>query len=770
MTIDMGLVEHRKSASLPCAGMVPAIGPAKKSGSCVAGAVRPNDDAFQKLLTGLSFSAFTSAGFSLMRLLMVVLSLLASLALARTEPGAEFSDDERINPERLEHEAAAEAAGQALDHDAEAAPAWEWLRAPGFDTLVCPFRDRIDYEPGQVECGLIRVPENREVAGSRTIELNFIRIRASGEDAKGKPVETRSDPVVYLTGGPGVHAEVYVRRFMDHGLVRQRDLIILEQRGIGNSGDFCPFFGQLNRADQIHPDWHESQMASLRVAAQCIEDARARGVDVTGYHSFENARDVKALRLALGLEDWNVWGISYGSVLGQAYMQVDAEGIRAVVLDAIVPLDLKDLMRIAHWHERNLAMLFAACADQRRCGRVHDGLEARYRAAIAALTERPMGLDVTADERFPTGRAYVFQDLPVGLPFMLLYEESNHPAIPAIIDGLTRAVEKRDQTLFRAIALSNMGRVGFSGGMSTAVRCLDGYASAAAENAEREFRDHPLLAQAFGSRLAIAEADRLCREGGLAPRDPAQFQLVQSDLPVLVANGAWDPITPVPLAEYIMPGFSNGRLAVFPHAGHGPTRSLDCGGDFMNAFFDDPAAPLDQDCIDKGGTAARYIAPYFRTAAVRRGLVIADESRRRLVGHATWAGVSAALSFVGAMMLLVSWCLRVINGQRLRYAFGTRFVVFLAAVASAAYAAGLAAAAYATAQVTEAMLLFGFLPWAMWFAWLAPLSVLLALLGLLMVWKQRKRLYPGSWLGLVPVCLAAISLAAAGLYWDLWPI
>ena len=703
--------------------------------------------------------------------LFLCLSLLASLALAQpdTEPEPEF-EHEAAQDTRIELDGIDEAAEIEGDGEEATAPEWEWLRAPGYDTLVCPFRGRIDYEPGQVECGLIRVPENREVVESRTIELNFIRLRARGEDGDGEPVEVRDDPVVYLTGGPGVHAEVYVRRFMEHGLVHSRDLIILEQRGIGNSGDFCPFFGQLNRADQIHPDWEASQMAALDVAARCIEDARARGVDVTGYHTFENARDVKALRLALGLEDWNVWGISYGSVLGQAYMQVDPEGIRAVVLDAIVPLDLRDLMRIAHWHQRNLAMLFAACADQRRCARVYEGLEARYRAAIAAMTERPIGLDVTADERFPTGRVYLFQDLLVGLPFMLLYEESNHPAIPAIIDGLTRAAEKRDETLFRAIAVSEMGSVGFSGGMSAAVRCLDGYVASAAEQAAREFRDHSLLAGAFGSAAALAEADRMCRAAGLAPRDPSQFELVQTDLPIVVANGAWDPITPVPLAEYILPGFSNGRLAIFPHAGHGPTRSLECGGDFMNAFFDDPAAPLDQSCIEQGGEAARYIAPYFRSSAVPRAMVMADDKRRRLVAHGTWAGTSAAISLLGAIMLLVAWSLRVLNGQRLRYAYGTRFVVFLAAAAGSAYAAGLAGAAYATGQVTEALLLFGFLPWAIWFAWLAPLSLILAVIGLVLVWKQRKRLYPTSWVGLVPVCLAVISLAAAGLYWDLWPV
>ena len=690
--------------------------------------------------------------------------LFALLALLLLSP---VSAEEKAGPDPKE----------SLESGAETAPVedqpgdWQWLRAPGYDTLVCPFRGRIDYGPGEVECGLIRVPENRETADSRTIELNFIRIPARGEDADGNPVEVRPDPVIYLTGGPGVHADVYVSRLKDHALVERRDLIILEQRGIGNSGDFCPFFGALNRAEQIHPDWDETQMAALDAAARCIEDARARGVDVSAYHTFENARDVKALRLALGLEDWNVWGISYGSALGQAYLKVDPEGIRAVVLDAIVPLDLQDLMRIAYWHERNLEMLFAACAEQQQCQRVYEGLEQRYRSAIAAMTERPIELEVTPDERYPNGEAYLFQDLLVGLPFMLLYEESNHPAVPAIIDGLTRAADKRDDTFFRALALADMrGGMGMSAGMSTAVRCLDGYVARWAENAPREFRDHALLARAFGSEAAIAEANRMCREAGLTPRDPAQFERVETELPVLVVNGAWDPITPVPLAESILPGFGNGRLAIFPHAGHGPTRSLECAGDFMNGFFNDPTAPLDSACIEEGGHAAQYIAPYFRTSALPRFLVLAEENEQRLRAHVIWAGSSGLIVLVGAVVLLVAWSARILNGQRLRFAGGSRLLIFLAAAAATAYAAGLAAAAYATSEITEVMLLFGLLPWAMWFAWLAPLAVLLALLGLIQLWRHRRQLPPASHLGLVPVSLAVFALAAAGLVWDLWPV
>ena len=46
------------------------------------------------------------------------------------------------------------------------------------DTIVCPFKDDIDYEPGDIECALLEVPENRENPDSRFIELHFVKLNS----------------------------------------------------------------------------------------------------------------------------------------------------------------------------------------------------------------------------------------------------------------------------------------------------------------------------------------------------------------------------------------------------------------------------------------------------------------------------------------------------------------------------------------------------------------------------------------------------------------
>ncbi|MCK9489022.1 MAG: alpha/beta hydrolase [Xanthomonadales bacterium] len=664
--------------------------------------------------------------------------------------------------------------GSALDTADLVAPTEiEWLRQATADTVVCPFRGAIDYEDGEIECGLIQVPENREVAGSRMIELHFVRLVATGEDKRGKPVQTRPDPVIYLTGGPGVAVSYYVGKLKDHRLLEQRDLYILEQRGIGYSSSFCPFFGSRNRADQVRDNFADHQRLRMEQAIDCARRARAQGVDLRGYNTIENARDVRALRQALGLERWNVWGISYGSALGQAVARIDADGVQAMVIDAIVPLDIAELMRMPSWYQRGLDRLAEACASQPACNDAWPDLVPRYLAAIQSVLAEPFALEVEPSEMYPDGKAYIFADIVAGLPFSLLYEQSTHPAIPAIIAGLTRAVETRDPILFKGIAsamgLETPGTDQFGAGMAMAIRCQDGYVEQMVRVAQDEHARHPLLAAALlGDVDTVAAMAQTCAEQGMGSRDPALYAPLRSDLPIVVANGAWDPITPTPLAEYIMSGLSHGRLVEFPHAGHGPTRSLECGGEFLNRFFDDPQAELDMDCVNDGEQAATYLAPYFATSALPRLAILAAESKKQVVAHGAWGGVSLAISLIGLLLLVFAWLARKLDRRERLPGSLTRWLAGLTALASVGFVAGLGTAAGLAFEVTPALLLFGLHDWARWLAWLGPAA---GVLGLVTVVVAVLSAVPrASRIGFVMVGLAGISLSVFGWYWHLWPI
>jgi pimeloyl-ACP methyl ester carboxylesterase len=198
---------------------------------------------------------------------------------------------------------------------------------------------RLRFEPLQGEAvdayaGTFSVPENWDRSDSRRLTLHYVRFPATGS----KPGE----PIVYLAGGPGGSGIDTARRerFPLFMAMRQfGDVIALDQRGTGKSNDIAPCTSQ-ERLDDARAYADEEFVAAHRKAAQaCLTFWREAGVDVLGYTTVQNARDLNALRTHLGAEKISLWGISYGTHLALAALkQMDAH-IDRVVLASVEGLD-----------------------------------------------------------------------------------------------------------------------------------------------------------------------------------------------------------------------------------------------------------------------------------------------------------------------------------------------------------------------------------------------------------------------------------------------
>jgi len=653
------------------------------------------------------------------------------------------------------------------------------------DPVVCPFKGDIEYEPGDIECGLLEVPENREDPNSRFIELHFVKLNSrwgkneekddDSEDSGLAPGK-RDDPVIYLTGGPGSHVTYYVKRFKDHGLLDHRDLYILEQRGIGYSDDFCPFYDSRKPALGDVATFEESQQASLARISDCARNAQAAGVDLRGYNTMENARDVKALRRALGFEKWNMWGISYGSILAQAYLKEDPEGILAAAIDAVMPLDIREselYWRIAHWYERDLQKLQEICDRQPACAENYPDLSGRVRQAIGSVDNQPIEVEVKDVENYPSGKARFFTDIVGYLPFIFFYEQDNYPGLPGLVYAWADAVVQRDEAVFRAIA-SAAGMGGAFGdssqGMANAITCIDGDAEAQARASKKDILEDPVLGAAIGSARYWDDRAALCAELGMDQRPPEQYRPVQTDLPSLIIEGDMDPITPPPNAKAILPGFSNGTYVEFPFAGHGPSRSVKCAGDMLNKFYDNPAAKPDLSCVDEMEEPQIW-APLYVSRIVPRLLALMSEDKKRLAIPGAWAGVSVLVTLIAFLVLTFSPPIRWLDGRRPIKAGAARVIAWAAAAASVAAAGIIGAAVAVTAEASEIMPLFGFVPWARYGAWCGLAAGFLGLLTLLATYRARREQgLPGSRVvGFTLTGIAALGLSAFMLFWDLRP-
>lgn len=644
--------------------------------------------------------------------------------------------------------------------------------------IICPFKGKVKYKPGEISCGLFTVPENRERPRSRKIQLHYVKIAARqpkdwDEEKDGKWMR-RADPIIYLTGGPGAQATGYVERFKDHGIRDHRDLYILEQRGIGFSQDFCPLYSLIDPAASNTGDYDAYQRAGLRYMEACFSTAKARGVDLSGYNTIENARDVHALRKALGFEQWNVWGISYGSYLGQAYIKEDPEGIRTVVLDAIAPLEPRArFQKIGPSYQRDLDLLQKACNENETCGKDFPNLVERYKAAIVKVRDTgPIKLKAIDTELFPSGDAYFYHDIIGGAPFIQLYEQKNYAALPAFISSFTAMVEKDDYEAFRLLT-SGGGGPGFtvSQGMYNAIACNDNWVSNLREVLEEDRLENPVLSSLQGDPALADEIVAICKRYGMPGRPAEQYASTETAIRTVIANGQMDPITPPPFAQMIMPGFSNGTYVEFPYAGHGPTRSVKCAGDFLTKFYDNPDGELDRSCADEM-KAPDFVGQLYETKGITRLATLAAEDENAAAIAIVWIGFAAFILIFGALIYTFAPIARLINRSEVMTTGGARLVAWLTAIAGTASVGGLAYAIFASGEASQFILLVGLLPVARWFVIAGLAAGALGLLLLLMTVAARRRepLPIGVLSGLFMTALGGVLLGGFLLAWGFMPM
>src|SRR6185295_14996650 len=140
------------------------------------------------------------------------------------------------------------------------------------------------------------------------------------------------DPIVVVPGGPGALFNPPVDYVMDGLAVlrRQREVIIIDQRGVGRSTP--------RLVCENEPETDGSAPPRRMGSADCLARLKARGVDVAAFSTEETARDLLDLRRALKLDAWNPMGASYGSRVVLRLAQIDPTGSRASVVMAALPL------------------------------------------------------------------------------------------------------------------------------------------------------------------------------------------------------------------------------------------------------------------------------------------------------------------------------------------------------------------------------------------------------------------------------------------------
>lgn len=480
-----------------------------------------------------------------------------------------------------------------------------------------PCTDVPDPSPGvggSVECAVLQVRMVHDDPDSEVLDIAVVRRPATRFDSEGVIIVNPGGP-----GGSGVASVARNAGSVPEELRARYDVIGFDPRGAHRSGDIrCvpdeEFHRYLDAVDPLPED--PAAIARYQELVEGFERACAeQHGDLLRYVGVRFvARDVEALRIALGVDQINWFGYSYGTLMGTVYAQEFPESVRTLVLDGPVVTDIPfdEAARIdLDGFERIFRRFAEACDARPDCPLAPHG---GTLPALEAVIDRVIagGLDgyyQVGDFVAPTGSPgdWTLSEGRIGYALISsVYQEASWPvleeALAAVLDedwgGQLRYLADFYLSGFEMPPEGTVGEQRF-----WALRCADRQAELEVATIEEGLElEQEVLGDPYAGRPRWLSAWRLpnvwCLRGvwpepaerlGSARVDPADAP------PAIVFGATGDFATPIEYLEPLAEAVGGGHVVRVDSNTHVNMATNECQQDLTIAFVHDPTGPPDRD-------------------------------------------------------------------------------------------------------------------------------------------------------------------------------
>jgi len=448
-------------------------------------------------------------------------------------------------------------------------------------------------------CGHLIVLEDRAKPDGRRVSLPIVVIKASGGNRL-------ADPVVFLSGGPGQGVGLgkdEMKTWWSYGKywswMKNRDLILFEQRGTGLSEPTlnCPEVDE--RGVELMQVMQDEERVRA-IYAEALDKCRARltgaGIDLGKYGTRDTASDLAELRVVMGIKQWNLAGVSYGTRLALTTMHDHPEGIRSVILDSVYPPEVRAYESRQAGVEAAFKKLFAACRVTTYCRVNYPELERSLFKTIAWLDIRPLPVTVPDPRDGKPIRVRVTgQTLVEMARYALAFDDARY-TLPAFLNAVSLVDPSVLEPVMSSMIESSLGLgLGeFSEGKYFAVECSEEIPFNDPTRVHEDSAQHRRFA-GFAYQLEDLPNCESWRSGTL---DESLKAPIESNIPTLVLSGELDPITPTEFAETTVSRLTKGQLVHVVGSGHSLLTNSLCAIDTAAAFLKKPTAELKSECTD----------------------------------------------------------------------------------------------------------------------------------------------------------------------------
>lgn len=417
-----------------------------------------------------------------------------------------------------------------------------------------------------MECADLRVPVDWSKPDGRQITLKLGRLKATGRS---------EGSVLVAYGGPGAPGVAYTEPLVDTwaGLRKRMDVVVWDTRGYGeqfggrSTGLPCVWTRvPIPATPRDDAAWGRMSDTNRGLAEAC----RHKDPELFAHmSSADHARDMEAIRKALGGGMLNYYGSSYAGFFGQAYARLFPGQVRTMVLDGTwnhaYPDHVKELEAMARSNEEALARFFDWCSGAGDCREI----PRTWRSLVAKADREP----VHASD----GVAYTGRDLQT---FAVQAARLGPDAWP----GLATAIRKAQRGDASAFVPERGAR--YPDQTTGVTECADWPRPADRAQLNTWLTRLRKAAPNAGAASTLALGTLLCVGWPVPVTNPPAP--LPKTLPPLLGAGAWGEFDAVTRAISRVPG-----SVTITHNGPGHTLYLfnPCARTHINRYFTDRTLP-----------------------------------------------------------------------------------------------------------------------------------------------------------------------------------
>ena len=463
---------------------------------------------------------------------------------------------------------------------------------------------------GEARCGTYEVPEDRANPATRKVPLRVVVLPATGADRL-------PDPVVPFSGGPGESAvaEAAALASQHAELHTGRDFVLIDLRGTGGS---APLSCKQTRGERGVQGFLDDFLP-----AAAVRSCRAEygGRDLAQYRTAVAVDDVAEVLTALGYDQVNAWGASYGTRSALELARRHPRLVRTLGLVGLVPAGARMPVTFARDAQDALDGTIRECAGDPVCAKAFPKMREELDAVLARAQKEP----VTVAIRDPkSGESHDLRLTRHGVAQTIrymLYIPSTAVMVPLYVHA---AAAGDFQPLGNTAALFARMMGSSSDGFFLSVTCSEDVPFIGEGEAATAARG------TFLDDFRIRAQQAACREWNVPRAPAAEVTPVAGDFPALLVSGERDPVTPARWGEDVARTLPNAVHLVVPDGGHGfeGMRGADCVERLMDALVERGSARgIDTSCV------AKIERLPFATELPPKEMTLSAAQRERLVGR-----------------------------------------------------------------------------------------------------------------------------------------